>query len=238
MTGNICTCHSIIKSPLEVNDVGRNIDIFYTTARKGIPLYLTSMPMTCLTGPATLYGIGILSFAEFLFGMCLAQIIYPGITVVDGSFPAATDPRKQYAPALGSIYHNLVNYTVSLIGAEKDIPTIQSGCTVSTESHIPKEDNGTDSETERGYKLWNGWQGWHQVRHTIGFTNQLIAFNMNKMRRDCNTLQRVLENDEVFEEEVEEITYDSDAFDVIQDCCETGNFKDHQHTLQHIGVLR
>lgn len=152
MTGKICTAHSILKSPLEFNDVGKNLDIFLNSVRMGLPIYLTTMPMTCMTGPATLYGIGVLAFAEFLVGMCLCQILNPGVTVVNGAYPAATDPREGYSAALGSIYHNLVNHTIALISDKKDIPSIQSGCTISGQFHNPQEGT-TDFETERGYKM-------------------------------------------------------------------------------------
>lgn len=236
ISGKICTTHSIINSPLKVNDIGKNIDLFYETIRKGIPVYLTTMPMTCTTGPASLYGIGILAFAEYLFGMCLAQILNPGIIVVNGAYPAATDPRTYYSPVLGSIYHNLTNHTIAKISEEQDIPSIQSGCTTSNKYHEPEE-GGTDFETERGYKLWNSWSDWHQVRHAVGFVNQLIAFDINKMRKDCNALQKIINNNEKYKETISELTYDPEAFGVINECSEIRNFKDHSHTLKNIGIL-
>lgn len=190
--------------------------------------------MTCLTGPATLYGIGILSFAEFLFGLCLCQIMNPGITVVNGAFPTATDPREGYSPALGSIYHNLVNHTVARMSEEQDIPSIQSGCTIAGEKH----NTDGDWETHRGYRLWNTWSDWHMVRHTVGFVNKLVSFNFDKMRRDCVLMKMILENNEKYEEDVEELTYDRESVTVISDCAERGNFRDHNHTLKHIGIIK
>lgn len=236
ISGKICTTHSIIKSPLTFNEVGKNIDIFLNTVRKGIPVYLTTMPITCLTGPSTLYGIGILALAEFLAGLSLTQLLYPGLTVVNGAYPAASDVRQGYRIGLGSIYHNLVNHTIAQVSEKLDIPSIQSGCTISNEFHDPVE-GSTDFETERGYKLWNTWNGWHQLRHSVGFVNQLISFDINKMRRDCNCMSRVIENNEKWEDEVEEIYYDNEAFDCISECSETGNFKEHWHTTKNIGIL-
>lgn len=234
ISGKICTTHSILLSPLRLNNVNNNITIFLKCIKYGIPIYLTTMPMTCLTGPATLYGIGILSFAEFLFGLCLCQIVNPGIIVVNGAFPTATDPRQNYSSNLGSIYHNLVNHTVARMSEEQDIPSIQSGCTISTEKHDP---NG-DWETERGYKLWNTWSDWHQLRHTTGFVNNLISFNFDKMRRDCKLMKRVVENNELYQGDIDELVYDAEAVDVISDCAENGIFKDHNHTLKNMGILK
>lgn len=58
------------------------------------------------------------------------------------------------------------------------------------------------------------------------------------MRRDCKTLKRVVENGEYYDDELEEIRYDKDAIDAINSGMEINNFKDLDHTLLNMGVLK
>lgn len=51
-------------------------------------------------------------------------------------------------------------------------------------------------------------------------------------------MKRVLENDEKYEEDIEELTFDEEAVNVISDCAETGNFREHNHTLKHMGIIK
>lgn len=235
-TGKICTTHSILNSPLKINDTGHNIECFYMAAEKGLPLYLTTMPLSCLTGPATIYGMAVLAYAEFLVGLCLAQILKPGIQVVNGAYPTITDLSKKYAPALGSISHNMVNYLVAKVSEVFDFPSIQSGCTFTGEFHNPME-GGTDFETERGYKFWNSLQDWHQVRHSFGFVNNLIAYDLDKMYRDLVALSRIKENDEKLEINYNDIWYDIEACYAIIEGVTQGSFKDIYHTTKNVGIL-
>ncbi|MFW5895321.1 MAG: trimethylamine methyltransferase family protein [archaeon] len=234
-TGKICTTHSILDSPLKINDTGNNVDNFFNAAEKGLPLYLTSMPMSCLTAPATIYGLTTLAYSEFLAGMVLSQIINPGVQVVNGAFPTITDVSKKYTPALGSLSHNMANYLSAKVSEVFGLPSIQSGNTISGEYHNPK--NTTDYETERGYKFWNTVKDWHQVRHSFGFINNLIAYDMDKMQRDLRTLERVKSNNETIDINFDDIWYDSEACYAIAEGVEKGNFKDIYHTTKNLGVL-
>ena len=115
-TGKICTTHSPLGSPLKFNELSEkntkgidNIELLYECVNENLPIYLTSMPITCLSGPASLYGIALQSYAEFLAGLCLVQILNPGLLVVNGAYPSAGNPLQYYAPALGSISHNMAN---------------------------------------------------------------------------------------------------------------------------------
>lgn len=227
---DICTAHSIIVSPLRFSDV----DKLFICLENDLSVYLTTMPIGCSTGPATMYSLATLAWAEFLAGMCLVQIKRPGTLVVNGAYPAAGDPRDGYRPALGSVFHNLCNYTVAKVSNYFSVPSVQSGCTING-LHIPNG-NHTDSDSYSGFALWNKFEGWHQVRHCFGFTNGLISFDINKMRRDCVSLASVLENDIKHPGEVEEINYDPETVEAIEQGIPCG-FKEITHTTKHIGLL-
>ena len=238
--GNICTTHSILNSPLSFIDDERNFDVFKGCVRNNLSVYLTTMPISCFTGPATMYALILLGYSEFLVGLCLAQLLNPGVTVVNGAFPSAGDPSQMYQPALGTIFHNQCNYMLQRLSDYIALPSCQSGCTTGNKIHTPNPNyGGTDKDTYNGYKLWNKLSDWHQLRHSFGFIDNLIAFDTNKMRRDCVALDKVIENNEQYnEEELEEMSYDPNAEDAIEKGVEFGNFKDLDHTILNIGVLK
>lgn len=228
---NICTAHSIIQSPLKFMDTEK----ICLSLENDLPVYITSMPISCFTGPATIFSLAVLAWAEFLVGLCFCQIKRPSSMVVNGAYPAAGNPRRGYQPALGSIYHNLCNYWISKVSEYFSLPTIQSGCTTENKVHTPTE-VGTDYDTYMAFTFWNSVDGWHQVRHCFGFINDLTDFDINKMRRDLVTLSRIIEDDIQFDGEIEDIYYDPETQEAIQEGSENG-FKDIQHTIKNIGII-
>ncbi len=230
----ICIVNSILTSPLKMNEVGNNLDIFYDSINAGLPLYFVSVPMSGINAPITMYGLCLQAHAEYLVGLSLAQAIKPGITVVNGAFPTAGDPVNMDSQPLGSLFHNMANYYTSIISKVFELPAIQSGCTITSRDHNPMKQS-TDFETERAYKMWNGLEGWHMLRHCFGFVDNLTTFNMNKMRRDLNCLKKVIENDEKSGADHTGMWADSDAFDAIIEAINTkgGNFSDIYHTTKH-----
>ncbi|MBU0514183.1 MAG: trimethylamine methyltransferase family protein, partial [Proteobacteria bacterium] len=78
--GNIVVQFSIINSPL--NLIEGMIGPFLQCVRMGLPVYVSTMPMAGLTGPYSMSGLVTLTHAEGLFGITLAQLLHPGVTVV------------------------------------------------------------------------------------------------------------------------------------------------------------
>ncbi len=241
-TGKICTTHSPLISPLKFNETYKdskavdNIELLYKCVHQNLPIYLTTMPITCLSGPATLYGIALQAYCEFLVGLCLVQILNPGLLVVNGAYPAAGDPLRYYAPALGSISHNMANWLTAKVSEVDHLPSLQSGCTISTKRHNPIE-QGTDIETEKGYKFWNRVSNWHQVRHSFGFIDLLAAFKFDKMQRDLQALRRIQENKEMLDVNFQDIVYDPEAYTAIEYGVEADDFRGLHHTTKNVGIL-
>ena len=75
--GGVTVQFSIINSPLNV--IESMIDPFLSCVRKGIPIYVSTMPMAGLSGPYSMSGLVTLTHAEALFGIALAQLVNPGI---------------------------------------------------------------------------------------------------------------------------------------------------------------
>ena len=234
---NICTAHTIIISPLSFMPSSLpNTDKLFMCLENNLPIYLATMPISCLTGPATMYSLAVLAWAEFLAELCLCQLKMPGIMVINGALPTAGDPRSKYQAALGSIFHNLCNYTITRVANLFSLPTIQSGCTISGYDHQPNKKTYTDPETYNGFLLWNKLKDWHQLRHCFGFVNILTDFDIYKMRRDCVTLQEIQKKNLEYQYEIEEVFYDPEAQESISQGVEFG-FRNILHTTKHIGLL-
>ncbi len=78
--------------PLKL-DIGTS-RVLETVASRGIPVALSSAPVTGSTAPATLAGLLTLVHAEELFGIVLAQIIREGTPVLYGPVPAVANMRN------------------------------------------------------------------------------------------------------------------------------------------------
>ncbi len=79
-------------SPLKL-DIGTS-RILETVASRGIPVALSSAPMTGSTAPATLAGLLTLVHAEELFGITLTQMVREGAPVLYGPVPAVANMRN------------------------------------------------------------------------------------------------------------------------------------------------
>ncbi|MFW6046467.1 MAG: hypothetical protein ACOCP4_01605 [Candidatus Woesearchaeota archaeon] len=54
---NICTAHNIINSPLNLIYT----DKLMMALENDLPVYITSMPISCFTGPATIFSLVVLA---------------------------------------------------------------------------------------------------------------------------------------------------------------------------------
>jgi len=98
--GNLTIQFSIINSPLCV--IESMIDPFLACVRKGLPLYVSTMPMAGLSGPYSMSGLLTLTHAEGLFGITLAQLVNPGLTVVHAGLCSCHHCVDRAGPQFGS----------------------------------------------------------------------------------------------------------------------------------------
>ncbi|MFH1081782.1 MAG: trimethylamine methyltransferase family protein, partial [Pseudomonadota bacterium] len=126
---NITVQFSIINSPLNV--IESMIEPFLSCVRKGIPIYVSTMPMAGLSGPYSMSGLITLTHAEALFGIALAQLVNPGIVVVHAGLPSIANIQKNYAVDLGLKSHNIANLLQEKINKGLGLPSIQTACTTS-----------------------------------------------------------------------------------------------------------
>jgi len=223
--GNLTIQFSLINSPLNIID--SMIDPFISCVRKGIPVYVSTMPMAGLSGPYSMSGLVTLTHAEGLFGITLAQLINPGVTVVHAGLPSIANIRKNYAVDLGLVSHNVANLLQEKINRMLELPSIQTACTTSQE----KPNKKAEEEAMQGFALMKKY-GFHHMRHSFGFLKELISFSIAKLERH---IQICRDTGPEKAPDYEMDPYDPDGFEVIMRNGSNANYMRDDHTLKNTG---
>ena len=172
--GRMTLQFSIINSPLNV--IPDMLPPFLKCLRKGLPVYVSTMPMAGLSAPYSMSGLLTLTHAEALFGITLAQLVNPGIMTVHAGLPAIANIEKNYAVDLGHPAHHLANLLMEKVNQRLGLPSIQSAGTTTAEKP------GAQAETDAAYafSLLKTY-GFHQMRHAFGFLKDLVSFSIGKL---------------------------------------------------------
>jgi trimethylamine---corrinoid protein Co-methyltransferase len=218
---------SIINSPLNIID--SMIPPFLSCVRKGIPIYVSTMPMAGLSGPYSMSGLITLTHAEALFGITLAQVVNPGVMVVHAGLPSIASIKDNYAVNLGLISFNIANLIMEKVNQRLDLPSIQTACTTSQEH--PNEI--AEQEAVNGYALMKKY-GFHQMRHSFGFLKELVSFSIAKLERHID-LCRDTTPDQAPEYEVED--FDLEGIEVIMRNGSQANYMRDNHTVRNTGKV-
>jgi trimethylamine--corrinoid protein Co-methyltransferase len=223
--GNITVQFSIINSPLNV--IESMIPPFLSCLRKGLPIYVSTMPMAGLSGPYSMSGLLTLTHAEALFGITLTQLVNPGLMVVHAGLPSIANIQKNYAVDLGLVSHNIANLLMEKVNKRIAIPSIQTACTTSQDTPNKK----AEEEAINGYGLMKMY-GFHQMRHAFGFLNELISFSIAKLERHIELCEEIgPEQAPTYELE----PYDPEGLEVIKRNGSRANFMRDDHTLKNTG---
>lgn len=223
--GGLTVQFSIINSPLNV--IESMIDPFLSCLRKGLPVYVSTMPMAGLSAPYSMSALITLTHAEALFGITLAQLVKPGATVVHAGLPSIANIQKNYAVDLGLIAHNAANLVMEKINKMLDIPSIQTACTTSQD----RPNQESDRESINGYALMKKY-GFHQMRHAFGFLNELISFSIAKLERN---IQLCRETPPQQAPDYEPEAYDAEGYECIKRNGSQANYMRDDHTLKNTG---
>ena len=225
--GNFTVQFSIINSPLNV--IESMVDPFLCCVRKGIPIYVSTMPMAGLSAPYSMSGLLTLTHAEGLFGITLAQLVNPGIMVVHAGLPSIANIQKNYAVDLGLLSHNIANLLMEKVNKMLGIPSIQTACTTSED----RPNQRAEEDAVRGYALMKRY-GFHQMRHAFGFLRELISFSIEKLERHVELCQEIRpEEAPSFKME----PYDSEGLETIKRNGSRANYMRDDHTLKNTGKV-
>jgi trimethylamine:corrinoid methyltransferase-like protein len=225
--GNFTVQFSIINSPLNI--IESMVDPFLSCIRKGIPIYVSTMPMAGLSAPYSMSGLLTLTHAEGLFGMTLAQLVNPGITVVHAGLPSIANINKNYAVDLGLVSHNIANLLTEKVNKMLEIPSIQTACTTNQD----RPSQRAEEDAIIGYALMKKY-GFHQMRHAFGFLRELISFSIAKLERHIELCR---ENGPDQAPDYDLVPYDPEGLEAIKRNGSQANYMRDDHTLKNTGKV-
>jgi trimethylamine:corrinoid methyltransferase-like protein len=223
--GNLTIQFSIINSPLKI--IESMVDPFLSCVEKGLPIYVSTMPMAGLSAPNSMSGLLTLTHAEGLFGITLAQIVNPGIVVVHAGLPSIANIQRNYAVDLGLVSHNVANLLQEKLNKRLDIPSIQTACTTN-EEHPGRR---AEEDGVMGFAMMKKY-GFHQMRHSFAFLRELLSFSIAKLERHIE-LCRQTGADQAAELELD--PYDTEGLDAIKRNGSQPNYMRDDHTLRNVG---
>jgi trimethylamine:corrinoid methyltransferase-like protein len=222
--GRMTIQFSIINSPLNV--IPNMIPPLLACLRKGLPVYLSTMPMAGLSAPYSMSGLLTLTHAEALFGITLAQLVNPGVMTVHAGLPSIANIEKNYAVDLGHPAHYLANLLMEKVNHQLGLPSIQSTGTTNAESP------GCQAEADAAYAFaLLKTYGFHQMRHAFGFLKDLVSFSMGKLLHHidvCAATRPGLSAAPVVE------PFDEQGLAVIQRNASSPNYMRDDHTLSRV----
>ena len=204
--GNMMIVFCLTRPPLEVNE--NFSSSFVKVVKAGLPVFISAMPMAGLSAPYCYNGVLSMTHAEVLFGICMAQLLNPGITCIHAGFPTIADPKINYNPNYGLKTHNLLNILMTHLNLMLDLPTCQSACTTH-EEHLTDR---AYADAKMGQALCLKY-GVHMIRHAFAFLRYLIDFSFEKMERCIDILENTTAEDAP---EVEMPVYDERGMASIQ----------------------
>ena len=218
-----------IKSPLISMD--NMMDALIRSARAGNNLRLTTMPLAGRTAPQTPEACLVMTQAEVMFMLVVAQTVNPGVCCMFGGMPCTTKPRGDLAYSHDGM--NLLNVAVARLNMwVTRLPTVQSGG--STEEKAPGSKPCEDGM--RGRQILCDF-GVHYARHCFGVLDNLNFFSESAFIDDCKVHRRYLTTRKdpttlkplYFPE-------DHEAFDVILRVASSDYSVDY-HTTAHIAAF-
>ena len=197
------------------------VDALYETARLNLPVPIGPMAQTGLSAPGTLAGTLAQENAEILAGVCITQLISPGIAVCYGGIPHAFDMRTTQMIFAGP-EQALMAVAMTQMGKRYGLPVyINVGL---SDSKVPDAQAGM----EAGITLtWGALAGADIFGHLgICGVDQASSLDMLVMQHELiGYVERLMRG----------IEFDDEALglEVIEQVGPGGTFMDQEHTARH-----
>jgi len=197
------------------------VDALFETARLRLPVPVGPMAQTGISAPGTLAGTLAQENAEILAGLCITQLICPGVPVCYGGIPHAFDMRTTQMIFAGP-EQALMAVAMTQMGKRYGLPVyINVGL---TDSKVPDAQAGL----EAGITLTLGALAGADIFGHLGISgvDQASSLDMLLMQHEIiGYLERFLGG----------IRFDEDtlALDVIERVGPGGSFLDQEHTARH-----
>jgi trimethylamine:corrinoid methyltransferase-like protein len=223
---NIMIVFCLTRPPLEVNE--NFSENFVRVVQAGLPVFISAMPMAGISAPYCYNGVLAMTHAEVLFGICVAQLLNPGVPCIHAGYPTIADPRIEYNPNYGLVSHNLLNLLMAHLNLILDIPTFQSACTTH-EEHLTDR---AFEDAKMGQAMCLKY-GFHMIRHPFAFLRYLIDFSIEKLEKSIEILENTSADDAP---EVETPVYDERGMESIMNTG-LGMYMDDPLTTANLGEI-
>jgi len=204
-------------SPLQL--VSSQLAVLKAFASRGLPLMLHAHPMAGFTSPVTLAGELVITHAEILALVTIAQLIRPGAPAVYGMSSSAPDMRSGNNLS-GAVEIGLMGAAVAQLSRRCGLPSVMSS---GVDAHAP----GVQATMERLMTLLPpALAGIDLVNLTTLDTK--MSFSLEQLVIDDTILS-------VIERYLRGITVDDEALalDLIHEIGPGGAFMTTAHTLRH-----
>lgn len=206
-------------SPLKFPRHG--IDLLFETARLNLPVPIGPMAQVGATAPGTLAGTLAQENAEILAGVCITQLIRPGLPVCYGGIPHAFDMRTTQLIFAGP-EQALMAVAMTQMGKHYGLPVyINVGL---TDSKLPDAQAGL----EAGITLACGAMAGADIFGHLGIAgvDQASSLAMLLMQHEIiGYVERMMRGFEISDETL--------GLDVLREVGHDGNFLAERHTVRH-----
>jgi trimethylamine--corrinoid protein Co-methyltransferase len=218
-----------VKSPLICMD--NMMDALIQSARAGNNLRLTTMPLAGRTAPQTPEACIIITHAEVMFMLAVAQAVNPGMLCMFGGMPCTTRPDGDLDYSHDAM--DLLNVAVARLNMwVTKLPTVQSGG--STGAKIPDDQALRDGI--RGRRILCEF-GVHTARHCFGVLDNLNFFSEKAFLADCQAQREYLRSGSGDGDlKPLYLPRDEQAFDVIERVASTDYHVDY-HTTANLSAF-
>ena len=197
------------------------VDLLYETARLNLPVPIGPMCQAGMSGPVTLAGTLAIENAEILAGVCITQLLRPGMPVCYGGIPHAFDMRTTQMIFCGP-EQALMAVAMTQLGKRYGLPVyINVGL---TDSKVPDAQAGL----EAGITLAAGALAGADIFGHMGICGVDQASSLDTLmvqHEIMGYVERMLRGFEVNDETL--------ALDAIAEVGPGGTFMDHEHTARH-----
>jgi len=197
------------------------VDLLYETARLNLPVPIGPMCQAGMSGPVTLAGTLAIENAEILAGVCITQLLRPGMPVCYGGIPHAFDMRTTQMIFCGP-EQALMAVALTQLGKRYGLPVyINVGL---TDSKVPDAQAGL----EAGITLAAGALAGADIFGHMGICGVDQASSLDTLmvqHEIMGYVERMLRGFEVNDETL--------ALDAIAEVGPGGTFMDHEHTARH-----
>ena len=197
------------------------IDVLFETARASLPVPIGPMVQVGASGPGTLAGTLALEHAEILAGICITQLIKPGLPVVYGGIPHAFDMRSTQMIFAGP-EQALMAVAMTQMGKHFDLPVyVNVGL---TDSKVPDAQAGM----EAGITLACGAMAGADIFGHLGIcgVDQAASLTMLVMQHEViGYVERLMGGIEVTDETL--------GLDVVREVGHDRGYLAHEHTVAH-----